>query len=495
MRVRRFKFGLRWKLNLLIGAVVVITMSLFEGLSLYRERQMLINARAQHLEELVHHLAWVLRADREQDQQNMIFNYERAINMDGAYKYRALILNERAQVVAASNPQFVGTVMDERGVLRTYQKLGGTTPAQVYVQDTAQMAVALPIALRSDSPGAGDKSLTVLISGPLDDIQESVKSSLLTHVFHLLITALAIALVTNLALSAFVLRPIRKLLAGMRRMERGEWTNDLPIKSSDEIGRLTKGYNALGRNLELKVRCLVRAEKLASVALVAIHWNRELKKPIERIRGSAEYLCRHNAFDSESAHAIGRIFDQTERILGLNEKFNRDFSAQIESEDDRDEKNRGARRDPNHGPRNPSAGGRRSLIFSCGDFLFLILVGAIASLMMYLVHSLMMQVVYSRIWHLVLSLFVGMSLAMIIQTLLALGVAPILGSIESAVPSMVVAMIVPMVICLAEVVGISVTRSGALLIGTAGGIGILILIKAYDRNCRKFCCAFPQNGG
>jgi HAMP domain-containing protein len=496
MRIRRFKFGLRWKLNLLIGAIVVVTMTLFEGLSLYGERQMLINARAQHLEELAHHLAWVVRTDREQDQQNLIFNYERAINMDGAYKYRALILNDQAQVVAASNPQFVGTVMDDERVFRGYKKLAGTTSAQVYVQDTTQMAVALPMALRSDSPGAGDKSLTVLISGPLDDIQESLKSSLLTHVFHLLITALAIAIVTNLALSAFVLRPIRKLLAGMRRMERGEWTNDLPIKSSDEIGRLTKGYNALGRNLELKVRCLVRAEKLASVALVAIHWNRELKKPIERIRGSAEYLCRHNAFDSESAHAIGRIFDQTERILGLSEKFNRDFSAQFESEGNRDEKNKGARPYPNDGPGSgPPAAGRRSLIFSCGDFLFLILVGAIASLMMYLVHSLMMQIVYSRIWHLVLSLFVGMSLAMIIQTLLALGVAPILGSIESAVPSMVVAMIVPMVICLAEVVGISVSRSGALLMGTAGGIGILILIKAYDRNCRKFCSAFPQNGG
>lgn len=44
MRGHRFKFGLRWKLNLLIGAIVVVTMSLFEGLSLNRERQLLINA-------------------------------------------------------------------------------------------------------------------------------------------------------------------------------------------------------------------------------------------------------------------------------------------------------------------------------------------------------------------------------------------------------------------------------------------------------------------
>ena len=335
MRDRRFKLGLRWKLNLLIGAILLVTMSLFEGLSLRHERQMLISARAQHLEELAHHLAWVVRNDGEQNQQNLVFNYEQAINEGSTYGYRALILNGEGQVLAATNPQLVGTVMDEQRLLRSYEKLAGDTPAQVFVQGTAQMAVALPIVMRSVGSVAENKSLTVLISGPLDDIKESLKTSAMTHVFHLVITAVAMAVVTNLALSAFVLRPIRKLLAGMRRMERGEWTKDLPINSSDEIGKLTSGYNALGRNLETKVRCLVRAEKLASVALVAIQWNRELKKPIERIRGSADYLCRHNAFDSESAHAIGRIFDQTDRILGLSEKFNRNFSAQFESEENR----------------------------------------------------------------------------------------------------------------------------------------------------------------
>ncbi len=139
---------------------------------------------------------------------------------------------------------------------------------------------------------------------------------------------------------------------------------------------------------------------------------------------------------------------------------------------------------------------RRALIFSCGDGLFLILVGVAASLMMYLVHSLMMHLVYRRVWHLVLSLVVGMSLAMIIQTLLAFGVAPILGSIESIVPSMVVAMIIPMLVCLLALVGINVSRSGALALGAAGGISSFLLLKAYECKCRKsLCCAFPQKGG
>lgn len=139
---------------------------------------------------------------------------------------------------------------------------------------------------------------------------------------------------------------------------------------------------------------------------------------------------------------------------------------------------------------------RRALVFSFGDALFLMLVGVVVSLVMYMVHSLMMHLVYSRTSHLIISLIVGMSLAMIIQILLAFGVAPILGSIESMVPSMVVAMILPMVICTLALMGITLSRTGALALGTAGGIGIFILIKAYGCKCKKaLCCEFTQKDG
>lgn len=136
---------------------------------------------------------------------------------------------------------------------------------------------------------------------------------------------------------------------------------------------------------------------------------------------------------------------------------------------------------------------RRALIFSCGDGLFLILVGVAASLIMYLVHGLIMNFVDSRVWHLVLSLVVGMSFAAIVQTFLALGVAPILGSIESKVPSMVAAMSIPMFICLLALVGINVSLSGASALGAVGGIGIFILIQAFGYRCRKSLgCGFSQ---
>lgn len=245
--------------------------------------------------------------------------------------------------------------MNEKDAFKGFDNVRHNDLTRTYVQGLARMAVALSVIVPASESRAQEQHLTIVITGPLDDIRSSLRASLITHIGHLLVTAVALVVITNLALSVFVLKPIRKLLAGMRRMESGEWTHGIPVRTSDEIGRLTRGYNALGQHLESKVQCLVRAERLASVALVAIHWNRELKKPVERIRGSADYLCRHNAFDSESAHAIGRIFDQTEIILAISEKFNRDFSKQIETEKGHDESNSGQDRNSARGGRVPRA--------------------------------------------------------------------------------------------------------------------------------------------
>lgn len=131
---------------------------------------------------------------------------------------------------------------------------------------------------------------------------------------------------------------------------------------------------------------------------------------------------------------------------------------------------------------------RRSFIFDLGDCLFLILVGVMASLEMHLIHMLG--------WHLVLALVVGMTVAMIIQTVLAVAVAPILGSIESMIPSMVAAMVIPMMVCLLDLMGINVNRTGILALGVAGGISSFVLLKAYAHRCRKcFCCEFPAKEG
>lgn len=88
--IARFKFGLRWKLNVLIGAVLVVTMVIFEGMSLHHEKGLLLSARAHHLQELAQHFGWVVQRADGQNQQNLVMDYERALNRSENHDYRAL---------------------------------------------------------------------------------------------------------------------------------------------------------------------------------------------------------------------------------------------------------------------------------------------------------------------------------------------------------------------------------------------------------------------
>jgi len=126
----------------------------------------------------------------------------------------------------------------------------------------------------------------------------------------------------------------------------------------------------------------------------------------------------------------------------------------------------------------------RSIMFGFGDCLFLLLVSTVAIVVMHLIHQLG--------WNFALTWLAGMAVAMVSQTLLALSVAPILGSIESMTPSMVVAMMSPMMVCTLNLTGYHLSRSGCFGLGAAFGVGMFLFIETYGcvykRSLRR---AFP----
>jgi hypothetical protein len=78
-------------------------------------------------------------------------------------------------------------------------------------------------------------------------------------------------------------------------------------------------------------------------------------------------------------------------------------------------------------------------VFAAADLVFLICIGALSAVLM--------QAAHWPMWNFWLCAAIGMVFAMTAQTLLALLVAPVLGSIEAMIPSMLVAMGSPMVVC------------------------------------------------
>ena len=122
--------------------------------------------------------------------------------------------------------------------------------------------------------------------------------------------------------------------------------------------------------------------------------------------------------------------------------------------------------------------------FVFGDAFFLLLVSVVAITLMHLVHELG--------WNLAFTLICGMAVAMLVQMLLAFGAAPILGSIESMVPSMVVAMISPMAVCTLDLFGFQLHWQESIQVGVLVGLIMFGLIEVLGFMCRRWLRrAFP----
>ncbi len=88
---------------------------------------------------------------------------------------------------------------------------------------------------------------------------------------------------------------------------------------------------------------------------------------------------------------------------------------------------------------------RMSVLFALADALFLMVVELASNSAMHLIRALE--------WNLVLTLVLGMAAAMAVQMALAIIAAPVLGSTETMVPSMIVGMLSPMQLCAVELIG------------------------------------------
>jgi hypothetical protein len=120
---------------------------------------------------------------------------------------------------------------------------------------------------------------------------------------------------------------------------------------------------------------------------------------------------------------------------------------------------------------------RRTIAFGGGDLVFMVGVTAIAAWAMNLGHQ--------PRWGMAVGIVVGMALAMLAQTTLALAAAPILGSIETMIPTMVAAMVGSTAVCLLHLAGREPTHATALQVGVGSGVVVFCLVRAYGWSFRR----------
>src|SRR6185436_19461384 len=141
----------------------------------------------------------------------------------------------------------------------------------------------------------------------------------------------SVAILTAVVLQREVLRPLARLLQGIRSLGAGRPSPPLAATHRDEFGQVAAAFNEMAENLAAARRQIVaetertldleqplrQAENLAVAGKLATGFAHEVGTPLNIISGRAEFLVRSLADDDPRRADLAGIITQIDRITAI----------------------------------------------------------------------------------------------------------------------------------------------------------------------------------
>ena len=86
-------------------------------------------------------------------------------------------------------------------------------------------------------------------------------------------------------------RPLGNLVAGVRALEKGDFTYPLDARGGDEVAEVTGAFNRMRASLLKTQQELLDAERLATIGRMASSISHDLRHSLAAIVANAEFLC------------------------------------------------------------------------------------------------------------------------------------------------------------------------------------------------------------
>jgi signal transduction histidine kinase len=262
-------------------------------------------------------LASVYNTIQQQQSRNLSLQTENVLvpelspgNLDLTYLSDASLqfsaqLETRIRILDTQGTVLVDSRQEQQGLSLHDDPLVTQALAGQYASHTepdSAMALALPAVVDNQLIGV------VYVSQPLSDVTSVMRDLRLRWLLSTLI-ALALSGLVGLLLSTAIARPVRRLTAAAGAVAQGQFDQQVPVSSKDELGRLSRAFNEMTARLKA-----VRQMQVDFVANVS----HELRTPLTSIKGMVETL-RDGAVDDLSVRDrfLGTVETETDRLIRL----------------------------------------------------------------------------------------------------------------------------------------------------------------------------------
>ena len=178
-----------------------------------------------------------------------------------------------------------------------------------------------------------DWSMAVTI--PIEEFGREAQG-IRNQVIQLVVLTLLITLLGALVLSYNLLRPVRRLVTATNRMAAGDLNQMIPVKSSDELGDLTRSFNRMVHNLSRIQKELVRSEKLISLGRLSAGVAHEIRNPLNAMKGAMAHLGQkwgHEPLIRQYTQLVAEEIDRLDRVVSEFLYFSKQAPPKLETVD------------------------------------------------------------------------------------------------------------------------------------------------------------------
>lgn len=302
---------MRWRL----GTQVVLGVALTSVLTLGAMIAFVLRAHRAALTEELHRVAdqlseTIKTATRNDMLENRRDRLRRQIEALGRQEgiQSVRVYNKEGRIVFASDPAEAGRAVDKRAEAcyachaedRPLERL--PTPARFRIfrgpDGDRLLGIINPVqnepSCWTASCHAHDRRDTVLgvldVTVSLAQVDRNIRWSQRRMAALAAVAIAASAFILWWLIRRLVLKPVRALAAGTRRVAEGDLTATVPVAARNELGELARSFNEMTVRLAEAQRQLAQADKLASVGRLAAGVAHEINNPLTGVLTYASFL-------------------------------------------------------------------------------------------------------------------------------------------------------------------------------------------------------------